>query len=87
MNSPPPPGTPGAPGPSGTPRTRRGAPRARAVQPEITYTNCRRCGTEIAGLDGRYACGVCGWANHYSEGYHPLPTARDDPDWTGPNCR
>ncbi|MFJ2744205.1 hypothetical protein ACIO3O_31655 [Streptomyces sp. NPDC087440] len=61
--------------------------RPSPAPPEITYTNCRRCGTEIAGLDGRYACGVCGWTNHYSEGYRALPTAQDDPDWTGPNCR
>ncbi|SCF75813.1 hypothetical protein GA0115259_1021214, partial [Streptomyces sp. MnatMP-M17] len=32
--------------------------------PEITYANCRRCGSLIAGLDGRYSCGVCGWVNH-----------------------
>lgn len=69
------------------PQELTGATGATPAPPEITYTNCRRCGTEIAGLDGRYACGVCGWTNHYSEGYHPLPTAQDDPDWTGPNCR
>ncbi|SCF60004.1 hypothetical protein GA0115259_100031, partial [Streptomyces sp. MnatMP-M17] len=32
--------------------------------PEITYAECRQCGTLIAGLDGRYSCGVCGWVNH-----------------------
>ncbi|MFE4861419.1 hypothetical protein [Streptomyces sp. NPDC056670] len=48
--------------------------------PDITYTQCKRCGTELAGLDGRYSCGVCGWSNHWSEGHRPLPRAEDDPD-------
>ncbi|MFD3521757.1 hypothetical protein [Streptomyces sp. NPDC058653] len=48
--------------------------------PEITEAECRRCGTLIAGLDGRYACGVCGWSNHWSEGHTDLPGADDDPD-------
>ncbi|MFG3286909.1 hypothetical protein [Streptomyces sp. NPDC048111] len=48
--------------------------------PDITYTRCKRCGTELAGLDGRYSCGVCGWSNHWSEGHRPLPRAEDDPD-------
>lgn len=42
--------------------------------PEITHAECRQCGTQIAGLDGRYACGVCGWVNPWSEGYSDLPT-------------
>ncbi|RDG31300.1 hypothetical protein DVH02_33500 [Streptomyces corynorhini] len=37
-------------------------------------------GTLIAGLDGRYSCGVCGWVNHHSEGHGPLPRAEDDID-------
>ncbi|MFI8191646.1 hypothetical protein ACIF8T_22980 [Streptomyces sp. NPDC085946] len=44
----------------------------------ITTTGCRRCGTEISGVNGRYACGVCGWTNHWSEGHSDLPTAEDD---------
>jgi ribosomal protein S27AE len=48
--------------------------------PQITETACVRCGTALAGLDGRYACGVCGWTNNWSEGYRDLPTAEDDPD-------
>ncbi|MER7763887.1 hypothetical protein [Streptomyces sp. NPDC097619] len=48
--------------------------------PEITEAECRRCGTLIAGLDGRYACGVCGWVNDHSEGHRELPRAEDDPD-------
>ncbi|WP_424214090.1 hypothetical protein ACN20G_19570 [Streptomyces sp. BI20] len=48
--------------------------------PEITESECRRCGTLIAGLDGRYACGVCGWVNDHSEGHHRLPRADEDPD-------
>jgi hypothetical protein len=47
---------------------------------EITETDCRQCGTRIAGLDGRYACPLCGWVNGHSEGHHPLPPASDDPD-------
>ncbi|MFJ4919091.1 hypothetical protein [Streptomyces sp. NPDC088725] len=50
--------------------------------PEITYAECRQCGTLIAGLDGRYSCGVCGWVNHHSEGHRPLPRAEDDADHT-----
>ncbi|WP_236710558.1 hypothetical protein [Streptomyces sp. 150FB] len=48
--------------------------------PEITYAECRQCGTLIAGLDGRYSCGVCGWVNHHSEGHRALPRAEDDAD-------
>ncbi|WP_267242245.1 hypothetical protein [Streptomyces sp. PR69] len=51
--------------------------------PEITRTDCLRCGTEVHGLAGRYACPMCGWVNHWSEGYSELPTAADDPDWPG----
>lgn len=52
---------------------------AAAIGPEITYAECRQCGTLIAGLDGRYSCGVCGWVNHHSEGHRILPRAEDDP--------
>ncbi|MFE9847346.1 hypothetical protein ACFYPN_00835 [Streptomyces sp. NPDC005576] len=63
-------------------------PAARPVDgpmaaPEVTYTECRRCGTLIAGLDGRYACAGCGWVNDHSEGHRALPTAEDDPDYPG----
>ncbi|MFJ7330718.1 hypothetical protein ACIQVN_31270 [Streptomyces cyaneofuscatus] len=44
--------------------------------PEITYIGCARCGTQIAGLDGRYACSGCGWVNEWTEGHRPLPGAR-----------
>ncbi|MFI6730881.1 hypothetical protein NRF20_00500 [Streptomyces sp. R-74717] len=44
--------------------------------PEITYIACAQCGTQIAGLDGRYACSGCGWVNEWSEGHRPLPEAR-----------
>lgn len=50
------------------------------VDPEITHAECRQCGTLIAGLDGRYSCGVCGWVNHHSEGHRALPRAEDDVD-------
>ncbi|MFG2722532.1 hypothetical protein ACGFW5_30190 [Streptomyces sp. NPDC048416] len=53
--------------------------------PEITEADCRKCGTRVAGLDGRYACGVCGWTNDWSEGHRPLPSAEDDPDYPGPD--
>ncbi|MGW0363177.1 hypothetical protein [Streptomyces sp. NPDC002990] len=48
--------------------------------PELTEAECRRCGTYITGLDGRYACGVCGWVNDHSEGHRRLPRADEDPD-------
>jgi cytochrome c5 len=47
---------------------------------EITTTDCRRCGTQISGVNGRYACGVCGWVNHWTEGHNELPAAGDDVD-------
>lgn len=53
-------------------------PTAGGTGPEITYAECRQCGTLIAGLDGRYSCGVCGWVNHHSEGHRALPRAEDD---------
>ncbi|MFD5702155.1 hypothetical protein [Streptomyces lasiicapitis] len=48
---------------------------------EITTTFCRRCGTQVDGLNGRYACGVCGWVNHWGEGHGELPGQEEDPDW------
>ncbi|MFJ7259954.1 hypothetical protein ACIQV2_07285 [Streptomyces globosus] len=67
-----------------TPRPTRADPSAAAPAPlpapEITEAECRRCGTYIAGLDGRYACGVCGWVNDHSEGHRRLPRADEDPD-------
>jgi uncharacterized Zn finger protein (UPF0148 family) len=48
---------------------------------EITRTDCRRCGTEVHGIDGRYACGLCGWVNHWSEGHGELPAESDDQHW------
>ncbi|MGW6062633.1 hypothetical protein [Streptomyces sp. NPDC055189] len=50
---------------------------------EITTTDCRGCGTEVSGISGRYACGVCGWTNPWDEGHRALPVAEDDPDWPG----
>ncbi|MFJ3197065.1 hypothetical protein ACIPJQ_31070 [Streptomyces griseoviridis] len=47
---------------------------------EITHTECRRCGSGISGIDGRYACGHCGWVNHWSEGHTVLPPEDQDPD-------
>ncbi|WP_405676821.1 hypothetical protein OG292_19465 [Streptomyces sp. NBC_01511] len=55
-------------------------PEASLEALEITEAECRRCGTLIAGLDGRYACPVCGWVNHWSEGHGALPAGSDDPD-------
>ena len=49
---------------------------------EITRTQCGRCGTEIAGIKGRYSC-ACGWSNPWYEGHGTLPSAEDDPDWPG----
>ncbi|WP_351237234.1 hypothetical protein [Streptomyces sp. NPDC002133] len=44
---------------------------------EITRTDCVQCGTEVYGLDGRYACPLCGWVNHWSEGHTELPVDVD----------
>jgi ribosomal protein S27AE len=45
---------------------------------EITTTDCRECGTQVSGVNGRYACGVCGWVNNWSEGHGELPIGDDD---------
>jgi ribosomal protein S27AE len=50
---------------------------------EITTTECPECGAAVSGLNGRYACGLCGWVNHWSQGSGRLPTAQEDPDWDG----
>lgn len=42
---------------------------------QITTTQCGLCGTEIAGVNGRYSCGVCGWTNPWWEGTGTLPGA------------
>mgnify|MGYP006949402434 CR=1 FL=1 len=52
---------------------------APAIAPEITTTRCRGCDAEVHGLDGRYACGLCGWSNHWAEGHRPLPAAVPPP--------
>lgn len=54
-----------------------------AADSEITRTECTRCGTEVHGIDGRYACPGCGWVNHWSEGHNLLPSAGEDPDGPG----
>ncbi|MEU1132381.1 hypothetical protein ABZ383_21385 [Streptomyces sp. NPDC005900] len=51
---------------------------------QITVTNCYRCGTEVSGLNGRYACALCGWVNNWSEGHTELPGPEMDPDYPGP---
>ncbi|MER5728661.1 hypothetical protein ABT084_10015 [Streptomyces sp. NPDC002138] len=68
------------PAPDADPRAGAECPTAPLPAPEITEAECRRCGTLIAGLDGRYACGVCGWVNDHSEGHRRLPRADEDPD-------
>lgn len=50
---------------------------------EITTTDCRKCGTQISGINGRYSCGSCGWVNHWREGHGELPSAADDHDARG----
>ncbi|MFE0098145.1 hypothetical protein [Streptomyces sp. NPDC059015] len=47
---------------------------------QITETDCERCGTRLSGLNGRYACGVCGWTNPWNDGHRDLPSAEEDPD-------
>jgi ribosomal protein S27AE len=60
------------------------APSSGDTGPQITYAECRQCGTQIAGLDGRYSCGVCGWVNHHSDGHRELPGPTDAPNTTNP---
>lgn len=71
-------------GPNGEWTCPQCGPVSGAAPPEITRTDCQQCGTEVYGLAGRYACPLCGWVNHHSEGHSPLPTAEDDPDYPGP---
>ncbi|MDX2986529.1 hypothetical protein [Streptomyces caniscabiei] len=56
-------------------QTAEAAARAAAflASQTITTTLCQQCGTEIAGINERYSCGVCGWCNHWSEGSTELP--------------
>jgi hypothetical protein len=64
--------------------TRRPTPESTTIavtRSEITRTDCRQCGTEVHGIDGRYACPLCGWVNHWSEGDSTLPSESDDLDW------
>ncbi|GGV27206.1 hypothetical protein GCM10010277_08630 [Streptomyces longisporoflavus] len=57
-------------------------PAAEPSEPSgITTTDCRGCGSQVSGISGRYACGVCGWTNPWDEGHQELPVADDDPDW------
>lgn len=67
------------PAPVPTPETAAAAAAFLDTQ-QITTTNCRRCGTEVSGINGRYSCGSCGWVNDWSEGHNELPTAEQDPD-------
>jgi hypothetical protein len=65
--------------------TKRPEPALRAdgTGSEITRTDCTRCGTEVHGIDGRYACPGCGWVNHWSEGHRTLPESVQDADCPG----
>jgi ribosomal protein L37E len=59
-----------------------GQPQTPAVEflasQEITTTDCRRCGTQVSGVNGRYSCSACGWVNDWSEGHTELPGADVD---------
>lgn len=57
---------------------------AAPTTPEITTTMCSACGSQVSGLNGRYACGVCGWVNNWAEGHTALPPAEADADAPGP---
>ncbi|MFI2349688.1 hypothetical protein ACH492_22075 [Streptomyces sp. NPDC019443] len=59
------------------------APEATLTGTEITRTDCKKCGTEVHGIDGRYACPLCGWVNAWSEGHRALPEAHEDLDYPG----
>ncbi|NEB79789.1 hypothetical protein G3I40_31905 [Streptomyces sp. SID14478] len=45
---------------------------------QVTEKRCGGCGTVVAGVNGRYACGACGWINHWSDGDTSLPGAQED---------
>ena len=68
--------------PISAPDTATAAARFLSMQ-EITRTQCGQCGTEIHGINGRYACPGCGWVNNWSEGHTELPTGDQDPDAAG----
>ncbi|MBT2389835.1 hypothetical protein [Streptomyces sp. ISL-1] len=55
------------------------APKPVTTGTEITRTDCKQCGTEVHGIDGRYSCPLCGWVNHWSEGHNELPAEVDNP--------
>ncbi|MFC5899442.1 DUF2089 domain-containing protein [Streptomyces zhihengii] len=61
--------------------TDEGAPPVTRAAPEVTRTECKRCGTQIRGVNGRYACSLCGWVNHWSEGHSRLPPGTEDADY------
>ncbi|MFD5848365.1 hypothetical protein [Streptomyces chartreusis] len=63
--------------PSPSPETAAAAAAFLDTQ-EITTTGCRTCGTEVAGINGRYACGSCGWVNSWQEGHTELPAGEPD---------
>jgi len=65
--------------PLSAPETATAAAEFLAAQ-EITTTDCRQCSSQISGVNGRYACGNCGWVSHWAEGHTELPTGDDDPD-------
>lgn len=44
---------------------------------KITTADCRQCGTQVSGVNGRYACGGCGWGNEWIEGHSELPNHGD----------
>ncbi|MFI6638896.1 hypothetical protein [Streptomyces sp. NPDC050504] len=47
---------------------------------EITRTDCPQCGAEVSGIEGRYACTLCGWTNDWSQGHRPLPEPEEAPE-------
>ncbi|MFF2653925.1 hypothetical protein [Streptomyces sp. NPDC058045] len=55
-------------------------PRAGHYAMDITTIECRDCGARVDGLNGRYACGLCGWVNPWYEGTTPLPPPVDEDD-------
>lgn len=44
----------------------------------VTEKQCAECGAVVAGVNGRYACGACGWINHWSDGDTRLPGPEED---------
>ncbi|MFF0747137.1 hypothetical protein ACFYVL_42805 [Streptomyces sp. NPDC004111] len=42
---------------------------------EITRSTCPCCHADDDGINGRYACALCNWVNHWPEGHTGDPSS------------